>query len=84
MRRFAAAGTGVGLLGAAAAYAVSQDKGVQRSLQFWKEIAPVYLDYRMVQFRNETLGTFDDAAAMREVYAPLDVTYHFTEPYSFW
>lgn len=64
MRRFVAAGTGVGL--ACVSYKVSQDKGVQRSLQFWKEIAPIYLDYRLVQFRNETLGILDDDAAMRE------------------
>ena len=64
MRRFVAAGTGVGL--SYAGYKVSQDKGAQRSLQFWKEIAPIYMDYRMVQFRNESLGTLTDEAAKEE------------------
>lgn len=64
MRRFVAVGSGVGLAGVG--YKVSQDKGVQRSLQFWKEIAPIYLDYRIIQFRNETLGTLDDETATKE------------------
>lgn len=67
MRKVFAAGTGAGIL--YGGYRASQDRGVQRSVEFWKEIAPIYLDYRMVQLRNETFKTIDDEAARKEYSA---------------
>ncbi len=34
-----------------------------RSLQFWGNIAPIYVQYRFVQFLNRDMNIIDDATA---------------------
>ena len=64
MRRALLAGMGLGVT--CVGYKLSQDRGVQRSVEFWKEIGPIYLDYRLVQLRNETFGSLADEDAKKE------------------
>jgi hypothetical protein len=65
-----AATAGVALsLSLYSAHRLREDRGVQRSLEFWKEIAHIYCDYRFVQLRNETLSLLDDEEAAREYRA---------------
>lgn len=54
-------------LGAAGLFGYSRtDEGMARSLEFWKNVLPIYFQYRFVQFLNEDIGVInDDAAGVR-------------------
>ena len=63
-RRFLVRTVGTLAVGAGGtALAAKADEGTARSLQFWGAAFPVYLHYRLVQFRNEDMGWLDDEAA---------------------
>jgi hypothetical protein len=48
----------VGLLGYS-----RTDEGMARSLEFWKNVLPIYFQYRFVQFLNEDISVIDDDSA---------------------
>ena len=42
---------------------ISQDEGSRRAATFWLRMAPVYVNYRFVQFLNRDLGVIDNDIA---------------------
>ena len=42
---------------------VSQDEGSRRAATFWLRMAPVYVNYRFVQFLNRDIGVIDNDVA---------------------
>jgi aarF domain-containing kinase len=51
-------GTGLSLL-----YYTQTDPGGARSLDFWRTVGPMYLQYRYVQFLNDDIGWINDGEA---------------------
>ena len=49
--------------GAGGYHYVENDEGSKRSLTFWRRIFPVFVQYRTVQFLNESVNVIDDAKA---------------------
>ena len=66
LRLFPKSTWALGTLGTASAgvYAYSKtDEGIERSLEFWRNILPIYFRYRFVQFLNEDIGFINDDSA---------------------
>lgn len=72
--RIAAAVAGVSIT--ASSIVISQDEGSRRAAAFWMHAAPVYVNYRFVQFLNRDIGLISDDVAwpwyeeLHQSYAP--------------
>jgi aarF domain-containing kinase len=62
---------------------INSDEGLQRSMQFWKGVGPIYGHYRYIQFLNKDISMISDSDAderyerLHEIYSEKvrDITY---------